>query len=58
MEKKEYLKPNVEVLLFESECSILTGSDSLGTETESGDNAAKGHKFDDFSNSLFEDDEF
>ena len=58
MEKKEYVKPNVEILLLESECTILAGSDSLGTETDSGDNAAKGHKFDDVSNSLFEDDEF
>lgn len=30
MEKKEYVKPNVEVLLLESECTILAGSDSLG----------------------------
>ena len=58
MEKKEYVKPNVEILLLESECTILAGTDSFGTETDSGDNAAIGHKFDDFSNSLFEDDEF
>ena len=58
MEKKEYVKPKVEILLLESECTILAGSDSLGTETDSGDNAAKENKFDDFSNSLFEDDEF
>lgn len=58
MEKKEYVKPNVEILLLESECTILAGSDSLGTETDSGDNAAKRQKFDDFSNSLLEDDEF
>lgn len=41
MEKKEYVKPNVEVLLLESECTILAGSDSLGTETDSGDNTAR-----------------
>lgn len=41
MEKKEYVKPNVEVLLLESGCAILAGSDSLGTETDSGDNAAR-----------------
>lgn len=58
MEKKEYLKPNVEVHLLESECSILAGSDSLGTETDSGDNAAKENKFEDFSNRPFEDGEF
>ena len=58
MEKKEYVKPNVEILLLESECTILACSDSLGTETDSGDNAAKENKFDDFSNRLFEDDEF
>ncbi len=40
MEKKEYVKPNVEVLLLESECTILAGS-GYRDRTDSGDNAAR-----------------
>ena len=58
MEKKEYLKPEIEVVLMITECNLLAASGNPGEEVDEGDNAAKGHKFDDFSNSLFEDDEF
>lgn len=41
MEKKDYLKPELEVLSLETECEILTTSGNPGEEVDEGDNAAR-----------------
>ena len=40
MEKKEYLKPEIEVVLMMTECKLLAASGNPGEEVDEGDNAA------------------
>lgn len=41
MEKKEYLKPEIEVVLMMTECNLLAASGNPGEEVDEGDNAAR-----------------
>lgn len=41
MEKKNYFKPEVEILSMATECEILAASGNPGEEVDEGDNAAR-----------------